>query len=143
MACGIWEPHQMSELAPVRRAQVCASAFCLYTYDYEVVGVYNGELCAHLMLHNPIFVICARDPSKVFHHHCHNINKTTWFLKNVENHTWSENTKHFFHRSKLFLICNVWYCNLKFIFATAWHKNRNFCCWNNKLSIKMRGNGKL
>ena len=60
VACGIWEAHQMSELAPWSRAHVCASAFCLYTYDYEVFSVYNGELCAHLMLHNPIFVICAR-----------------------------------------------------------------------------------
>ena len=46
----------MSELAPERRA--FARAHFVYTYDYEVVD--NGELCAHLMLHNPIFVICAR-----------------------------------------------------------------------------------
>ena len=80
VACGIWEAHQMSELAPLRRA-FCASAFCLYTYDYEVDDIQWRALRTPYVAQSNFCNMCKGILREVFHHHCHNINKTTWFLE--------------------------------------------------------------
>ena len=132
----------MSELAPLRRA-FCASAFCLYTYDYEVDDIQWRALRTPYVAQSNFCNMCKGILLRCFIIIVIISTKQRGFWKRLKIIHDLKNTKHYFHRSKLFLIGNVWYCNLKFIFATAWHKNRNFCCTYNKLSIKIRGYGKV
>ena len=115
-----------------------ARAHFVYTLMIMKSMIYNGELCAHLMLHNPIFVICARGSFV----RCFIITviistKQRGFGKNVEIHIWFENEIYSFWKKESFLIYYVWYENKQFQFCTDWHENSKFAiaCIANYLSM--------
>ena len=77
--CGFWNFRGSSNVGVgARETRVCASAFCIHLWLWSrrqwralrTPYVAQSNLCN----------MCKGILREVFHHHCHNINKTTWFF---------------------------------------------------------------